>query len=312
MRLQIGERRLGLAAGRHDGVRRSQVAAGADDDDGLARRPAAATAPSAQAAGAARLVARVGEELEVDACRGGHRLPRPAVAHREARAARRPVRHDGKAGGADHGHARRQRKPPEPPPTPPRTPVKVPGPPSPQCGGDRRMQAPPPPSPRHHGHQPLGVAALARLDAVARQPVPSRALPAHRHGHRAETGIERQDIHALPRAPRARALRLFAPSRRKQSADRAGAARAGSPYPTLHRKFDLTSVPAKNSLSTPALSKPDMRPDVEAKRARRQHEIAALQGAVAQRRTSAPPPACPRMPSAGPGPWADEHRNSRS
>ena len=221
MRLQVGEARLGLAAGRHD---RAATAGAPEPTTVTGFAPTrAATSSGASSRGWPTGPARR-RRAGHRPCRGGHRPPRPAAfssrgpSSSSARCAM-TARLVAPTTGTPDASAR-----PRAAATPPRTPVKVPGP-TVTAMRARSQKARPASSIDlgDHRHQPLGMAALAQLEAVARQPFAARALPAHGHRHRAEAGIERQYIHAF--APHQGVeLRLSAQSRRKQSADCAGAA----------------------------------------------------------------------------------------
>ena len=104
-----------------------------------------------------------------------------------------------------------------------------------------------------HRHETLGMARDARLVGFRQHASPLPRFAADRRGHRTETGIEGEHIHGAWLQDfrhlvegKARATRPHRRTRRRK--------------PRLQRKFDLMSVPAKNSLSTPALSKPDIGP----------------------------------------------------
>ncbi len=58
----------------------------------------------------------------------------------------------------------------------------------------------------------------------------------------------------------------------------------GSPWPRLTRKFDRQPLPEKNAASTVGIVEARHRSDIQAQRARGDHQVGALQGPVAERR----------------------------
>ena len=142
---------------------------------------------------------RLVEELEVDHAAAGIDRDGQQVLWGLVQQLGGAMGHDGEAGGADDGQVRGQGKTPGRGHTDAharegsradgyRDAVEV-------GEGEARLTH----DLRDHGHQPFRMPALAHFEAIAQQPLPLRALPAHRHGHRAEAGIERQDIHATAR-----------------------------------------------------------------------------------------------------------------
>ena len=100
----------------------------------------------------------------------------------------------------------------------------------------------------HQRRQPLLVAPAHGLGAARQQ------AAAGQDGRLAgvQGGVEGEESHAGGQASQ--------PASSKARRGARGGSLDGSPRPMEQMKLDLTAVPAKNSRSTPALSKPDIGP----------------------------------------------------